>query len=152
MSELSTPTKLSADIVNADEGLSYIEKFLQAKTWYLSTIDADGFPYSRPMSLLIRHEDSLYFATAKGKDMVRHIEANPHVGIYAAIHGAGKMRIRAYAHACYSDDLAQKFFEYHPRHYQRYVGEDPHQAQFFKLEKLCVEYMANYKNYTIICA
>ena len=149
MAELISPKKLRTDITDPKEGLNYIINFLQSKTWYLSTIDEYGFPYSRPMSLVILHEGHLYFATSKQKDMVKHIASHSEVGIYAAIHGSGKMRLTAHAYPCYSDELAAMFYEVMPRHYLRYVGEDKSQAQFYRLDELKAEYMANYVSYAI---
>jgi general stress protein 26/nucleoside-triphosphatase THEP1 len=47
----------------------------------LVTIDADGFPESRPMSLVDRDGSTLWFATSRASRKVLEIEANPVVTV-----------------------------------------------------------------------
>ena len=62
----------------------------------LVTLGEDGFPRSRPMHLVDRDADRLWFATSRASKKIAQIEANPHVTVlfvdsarfnYASIHG-----------------------------------------------------------------
>jgi general stress protein 26 len=62
----------------------------------LVTLGEDGFPRSRPMRLVDRDANRLWFATSRVSKKIAQIEANPHVTVlfvdsarfnYASIHG-----------------------------------------------------------------
>ena len=62
----------------------------------LVTLGEDGFPRSRPMHLVDRDANRLWFATSRASRKIAQIEANPHVTVlfvdsrrfnYASIHG-----------------------------------------------------------------
>ena len=70
----------------------------------LVTLGEDGFPESRPMHLVDRAANRLWFATSRASKKIAQIEKNPHVTVlfidsarfnYAAIHGRARVVVDA---------------------------------------------------------
>lgn len=152
MSSFPMPDLPSSNVEDAQLGRAFIVAYLNnTPAWYLATLDAQGRPFNRPMSLFTEHEGTLYFATQRHKDVFEQLSVAPSCSISAYIPKAGWLRLDAevkLADENVASILDKKFLAENESHYKHYLG-DSEDNVFFALVNPQLEYHRCHKEINI---
>lgn len=135
MSIYGMPVVEERDLTDPEQARDFTCAFLNNTTFYLATVDEQGHPANRPMSLITQFENKLVFATAKYKDVAQELSHNPYISITAYIKSVAWLRLDAKATEITSEKLVQQFKDENPKHYEIYLSKNDEENIFYALEE-----------------
>lgn len=105
-----------------DEVLAFLK---ESKTYFLSTVDAEGNPQVRPFGTITKFEDALYIQTGNVKACFQQMMAHPRVAI-SAMSASGAEWIRIEADAVQDDrrEAREALLDDHPELKGMYSPDD----------------------------
>lgn len=119
------PENPQSDLTDPQEGRAFLAAYLNNCTaWFLSTVDTEGNPHTRPMSLITVCDDQLVFGTTIHKDVHEHLSAQSACSISAYIPRHGWISLEGKAVPAENQSGADAQFKAeNPKHYGHYLGE-----------------------------